>query len=165
MQITPSTGANAAAGYEKNHDTVNKPSIRAYREKYAVLLGTNIALENPALYPFMDEWLGAPYRYGGNSGAGVDCSRLSILLMQEVFGKKISGSSAAICNQTKPVAEKNLQEGDLVFFKINSSSINHMGVYLTNYKFIHATVQAGVTVSDLREKYYQSSLAQCGRLP
>ncbi|MEO6167843.1 MAG: C40 family peptidase [Chitinophagales bacterium] len=144
--------------------TENSSSLRSYQEKYRPLLGSPASLTNPALFQFMNEWLKVPYKYGGNSKAGVDCSRLSIFMMQDVYHKTISGSSADIFRQTRPVSNEGLQEGDLVFFKINSTTVSHMGVYLVNNKFIHSTTQAGVIISDLNDVYYRKYFFSAGRV-
>lgn len=128
--------------------------MRFYQQKYEKALGTTSSLNSLALYEFIDDWMNAPYKYGGNSKSGVDCSRLSIILMKEVYDKTISGGSADIFKQTQPISKKELKEGDLVFFKINTTSISHMGVYLVNHKFIHSTTHAGVVISDLNDEYY-----------
>ena len=138
--------------------------LAGYQEKYEVLLGNPEILNNIALYRFMDDWLGTPYQYGGNSKDGIDCSRLSIQLLREVYQIHITGSSAEIHARTKSVGQNTLREGDLVFFKIGESAVNHMGVYLVNDKFIHATVQSGVIVSDLNEAYYRKYFYSAGRI-
>lgn len=163
-----SPAKKSSSEYNKTPDTrnasVNNSALLSYQEKYEPLLGSKAAITNPALYLFMDEWLKTPYKYGGSSKAGVDCSRLSIFLMKEVYHKTISGSSADIFKQATPVLKEQLTEGDLVFFKINSSTVSHMGVYLVNGKFIHSTTQAGVIISDLKDAYYNKYFFSAGRV-
>ena len=76
----------------------------------------------------------------------------------------MSGSSAEIFKACSPVDRGRLQEGDLVFFKINSSQISHVGVYLANENFVHATLQSGVIISSLNEAYYSKYFFKGGRL-
>ncbi len=154
------TGVNAGETYEP----ASKKSLEFYQEKYSPMLGNTRQLTDIKLYQFMDQWIETPYQYGGNSKDGIDCSRLSILLLGQVYQKKISGSSADIYNQSVPLAPEMLEAGDVVFFKINSNAVNHMGVYLVNNKFIHATTQAGVLVSDLNETYYRKYFFSAGRI-
>jgi murein DD-endopeptidase / murein LD-carboxypeptidase len=61
------------------------------------------------------------------------------------------------------VAEKNLQEGDLVFFKINSKNVSHVGVYLQNRRFVHASTKRGITINNLDEAYYKKYFFKGGR--
>ena len=65
------------------------------------------------------------------------------------------GSSASIYHQCSAISKDKLKEGDLVFFKIDSKEISHVGIYLQNNKFIHATTKAGVMIDDLNEEYYR----------
>lgn len=167
----PVPGAGNRQPYDntiKQDRSGNRPEgvsvLAGYQEKYEVLLGNPGILNNIALYRFMDNWLGTPYHYGGNSKAGIDCSRLSIQLLREVYQIDVTGSSAEIHARTKDAGQDALREGDLVFFKIGESAVNHMGVYLVNDKFIHATVQSGVTVSDLNEAYYRKYFYSAGRI-
>ena len=147
----------------------NVPSEVASESKilsdYAKILGVpKSSLTNKALYLFINDWLGAPYHYGGKTKAGVDCSGFCSNLYRDVFGKVIGGSSADIFTKCTPLEKSELKEGDLVFFKINHTNISHMGVYLWNNKFVHATVNAGVTISDLTEEYYTKYYYKGGRL-
>lgn len=157
--------SNASHPAVKKTNTASASSLKFYQQKYAPLLGTSpSAITNLKLYQFIDDWMYVPYKYGGISKTGVDCSGLSALLLHEVYGKEISGSSADICNQTIPITEDKLKEGDLVFFKINSSTVSHMGVYLANDRFIHASTHGGVIISNLDDDYYRKYFSVAGRL-
>ena len=139
-------------------------SDRSIERKYSKIL--QISKEdiiNIKLYAFIDEWYGTPYKYGGKNKKGLDCSGFTSLLCKEVFGKEVSGSSASIFNHCRPVSKKELQEGDLVFFKIDSKVVSHVGVYLQNNKFVHATTKAGVMINDLNEEYYKKYFEGAGR--
>ncbi|MEP7129451.1 MAG: NlpC/P60 family protein [Chitinophagales bacterium] len=154
----------AISDYNSKPKSATETSLLiSYQEKYANLFGEPKAVTNLALFQFMDEWMKVPYKYGGNSKSGVDCSRLSILLLKEVYHKEITGSSTDIMKQTEPVSKEHLKEGDLVFFKINSATVSHMGVYLANNKFLHSTTQAGVIISDLNDAYYKKYFFAGGR--
>jgi lipoprotein Spr len=63
-----------------------------------------------------------------------------------------------------PVSREELKEGDLVFFKINSRSITHVGIYLGNNRFAHASSSRGVVLSNLDEPYYKRYFYKGGRL-
>ncbi len=139
-------------------------SYKTIEEKYAHLLGTKTDnISNKKLYSFIDEWYGSPYQYGGKTKKGVDCSGFASLLLKEVFGKEISGSSSSFYKQSKNITKSELKEGDLVFFKIDSKEISHVGVYLQNNKFVHATTKAGVMIDDLDEDYYKKYFVEAGR--
>ncbi|RYZ49215.1 MAG: peptidoglycan endopeptidase, partial [Sphingobacteriales bacterium] len=73
------------------------------------------------------------YQYGGNGQEGFDCSGLTCNIYREVYGQPIARNSAAIFRQNVKVKDREkLREGDLVFFKVGDTMINHVGVYLQN---------------------------------
>ncbi|TAL59318.1 MAG: glycoside hydrolase [Bacteroidetes bacterium] len=134
-------------------------------EKYSILLGVNQNnISNKKLYSFIDDWYGVPYRFGGKTKKGVDCSGFSSVLFREIYGKELSGSSLSLYNQCRLIPKGELQEGDLVFFKIDSKEISHVGVYLQNNKFVHATTKAGVMIDGMEEEYYRKYFFGAGRL-
>ncbi len=135
------------------------------KEKYSGIIGVQKnEITNVALYRFIDEWYFAPYKYGGKTKAGVDCSGFVSALYSKIYNKTISGSAASLFEGCKVVSEKNLEEGDLVFFKINSDKISHVGVYLKNRHFVHASVHKGVIISSLDEDYYKKYFFKGGKV-
>lgn len=119
---------------------------------------------NHSLYNEIYGWLGTPYKRGGKSKAGSDCSGFASQIYKNVYKIFISGSAGDIFKALKPVDKSNLQEGDLVFFRIYGSYISHVGIYLSNNKFIHATTYGrSITISDLNEAYYKRYYYSAGR--
>lgn len=119
--------------------------------------------KNP-LYSFVSEWYGAPYKYGGCSKWGVDCSCFTGLLYQKVYGTSIERNASSIYKECKRVKQSKLKEGDFVFFKIGSKSVSHVGVYLKDNKFVHASTSRGVIINDLNEDYYRKHFYEGGKL-
>lgn len=119
-------------------------------------LGIDISkISNKELYLKAIDWLGVKYKYGHNSKNGIDCSGFVKNMVSGLLVDKLWGGSRDIYRQCKPIDKSQLAEGDLVFFKVNKPYISHVGIYLQNNKFIHATVREGVIISDLYEEYYQ----------
>src|SRR5476651_1525557 len=81
------------------------------------------ATSNMKLFHFVYDWIGTPYRFGGSSRRGIDCSAFTKLLYSDVFNLDIKRNSRDIFSMVNPVAKDELKEGDLVFFKIHSRSI------------------------------------------
>ena len=99
---------------------------------------------------------GIRYVTGGTSRGGFDCSGLTSFVYKQ-FGKTIPRTSAAQFRGGKSVARGNLQKGDIVCFTTRRAGCSHVGIYVGNNKFIHAsTHKTGVILSDLSEKYYSS---------
>lgn len=149
----------------KKDTTTTTPKSNKVQSKYAQLLNVDESkIENIKLYSFIDEWYGVPYKYGGKNKNGIDCSNFTSTLYNFVYNKSITGSSSSIFDQCKPISKNNLEEGDLVFFKIDGDKISHIGVYLQNNKFVHATTKKGVMINDLDEAYYKKYFYKSGRL-
>lgn len=127
----------------------------------------NLSLENvqnPELYILAYEWYKTPYRYGGKTKSGIDCSSYAGLLYNEAFELPVNGDSRDLYEIGEAVDMQDLREGDLIFFKINSSRITHVGVYLQNGKFTHSSSSKGVTISDLSEAYWSKYYFQAIRV-
>lgn len=132
--------------------------------KYAVLLNVEVEqLQNKELLAFLEEWYGTRYRYGGQTKAGVDCSGFTGLLTAQIFGIQIPRTSSAQYQFSNRIDAADLKEGDLVFFN-TSGGVSHVGVYLCNQKFIHASTSGGVMISDLQEPYYKKRWVGAGRI-
>lgn len=117
------------------------------------------------LYEFIVEWYGVPYKYGECSKNGTDCSGFVNALYQKVYHKTLERQADEIFHkQCKPISKNDAREGDLVFFKIDSKKITHVGVYLKNNKFVHASTKKGVMISDLNEPYFQKYFFSFGRV-
>lgn len=128
--------------------------------KYAILLNVEIErIWNMGLYNFIDQWWGTPYRMGGNTKQGIDCSGFVYQLFSAVYGLALPRSSRDQEQFAKQIGTNDMQEGDLVFFNTRNSrrykGVSHVGVYLHNNKFVHASTSMGVIISDLKESYWQ----------
>lgn len=110
-------------------------------------------------------WIGTPYRYGGQTLAGTDCSGMVMMLYSQVYGLQIPRSSAQQREYALPIAERELKPGDLVFFcTAGGSTVSHVGLYIGSRKMIHASSSQGVIESNLDEKYYRQKFHSAGRI-
>ncbi len=133
--------------------------------KYAVLMNTEVeSLPNKELLESVDEWYGVRYRTGGNTKSGVDCSGFTVAVYSSVYGIALPRVSREQYRTSRKISTTELQEGDLVFFNTNGSGVSHVGVYLGNNKFIHASVSRGVMVNGLFEPYYLKRFVGAGRI-
>ena len=132
-------------------------------EKYSAILGVNESdIQNGRLYAFIDQWMGTPYRFGGQDRGGVDCSGLAQLLEQQVFGINIPRTTSQQINVIKRKYEEDLAEGDLVFFDYDGKKFSHVGIYLQNGYYVHASASKGVMISKLHDPYTYKYFSRCG---
>jgi lipoprotein Spr len=156
------TGTSSKAAIKKGGlDIENCSSIQF---KYAQLMNMDVeSITNYTLYQFIENWWATRYQYGGTTKEGVDCSAYSASLLHNVYGLGISKTARSQYAECRKIKKKNLQEGDLVFFK-TGRGVSHVGVYLRNGYFTHASVSNGVTVSNLDESYYSKRYIGGGRI-
>lgn len=132
-------------------------------DNYATILGVSPRdLKNKSLYSFIDKWLGSPHRLGGTKPSGIDCSGFVGTLYREVYGKDLPRTSRDMGNQVKRKYERQLREGDLVFFSFSGRNIDHVGVYLHNNKFVHVSTRRGVIISNIRDAWYYKYFVRAG---
>lgn len=133
-------------------------------ERYAKELGVESKdLKNPILYEYIDGWIGVPYKYAGNDKKGVDCSGFVNAVYLDVYKKTLPRSALDIVRECEEVKKDELREGDMVFFDISGRN-SHVGIYLVNGKFVHASTSKGVIISDLQQSYYLKYWGRAGRL-
>ncbi|PSQ68802.1 MAG: hypothetical protein BRD29_02950 [Bacteroidetes bacterium QH_2_67_10] len=101
-------------------------------------------------------WEGTPYQMGGTTRRGVDCSGFVQRLYRDELGVKLSRSTRAQVQQGRRISEDHLRPGDLVFFRPARKS-RHVGVYVGDGEFAHASTSAGVTISSLERDYWQDA--------
>lgn len=111
-------------------------------------------------------WMGTPYKYGGNTRKGTDCSGMVSSIYKTVYQRDLHRSSADIYeHDCRHISRSALRQGDLVFFCINKSkTASHVGIYLKEGRFIHASTSRGVIVSSLDEEYYRKYWLKGGRV-
>ena len=132
---------------------------------YSNMLGFNIDyVNNPRLYQSISEWSGTPYKYSGSSKKGVDCSGLVCKLYLDSYDKVMNGCARDMFKSTDPIKRSDLREGDLVFFKIKKNRVSHVGIYLTQNRFVHSSTTHGVIVSTLDDPYYNRYFYKGGRI-
>ena len=127
-----------------------------YKETYAV------STEREDLVAEALTWLGTPYRYGGSSRSGTDCSGFTMAIFSQ-FGYSLIHGARDQYAQSTPVTFQERDIGDLVFFDWGYG-ISHVGIYLGGGTFIHSSTSSGVIISSLYENYYANGYVGAGRI-
>jgi len=116
-----------------------------------------------SLYRGYYSWYKTPYRYGGESKRGVDCSFLVKSIYRSEFDIRLPRTTKEQVKIGYWVDKKELKAGDLVFFKTSYSS-RHVGIYLHDDKFINASTKYGVVLSSLNNSYWRSHYWKAKRI-
>ncbi|MCL1140918.1 NlpC/P60 family protein [Shewanella pneumatophori] len=115
---------------------------------------SNSAQTKSQLLQMHREWQGVPYRLGGNSKSGIDCSAFVLLTFQNQFGRQLPRTTEQQKNIGSSVSKSQLRAGDLVFFKTGWST-RHVGIYIGDSQFLHASTSQGVMISSLNNSYWK----------
>lgn len=107
----------------------------------------------------VDGYIGVPYRWGGTTRQGMDCSALTRAIVRETYGLELprtSGQMYALGTAVHPAAR--LRPGDLVFFRVADSGpgVSHVGIYVGDGRFAHASSSRGGVIDELGETYFQT---------
>lgn len=131
-----------------------KPRVY-YQSSAAVSLADSQRVKQ-ALKTHYSRWQGTPYRPGGMGKTGVDCSGFTLVTYHQLFGLNLGRSTEDQLQHGIPVPRDDLRPGDLVFFKTGFFK-KHVGIYLDQDLFLHASGSKGVTVSTLNLTYWRKA--------
>jgi len=109
------------------------------------------------------DWKGVRYRLGGDSKRGIDCSAFVQVTFREQFGMDLPRSTYEQEEKGKKIQRTKLRAGDLVLFRAGSTG-RHVGIYLGNDKFVHASTSNGVMISDMTETYWNTRFREARRV-
>ena len=126
---------------------------------------TNYGIKKTDIMEKIMEYLGTPYRFGGTSDRALDCSAFTQRIFSESANIMLPRVAREQVNVGKKIKKKDLQFGDMVFFYTYSKRFaSHVGIYLGDNLFAHASSRHGVTVSSLESSYYKKNFLGARRL-
>lgn len=164
-KVVRSSGAQSVPTESSTHSnsSVSSDKASSLQLKYGQLMNTDAEqIQNIPLYQTIDDWYGTPYKYGGSTKYGIDCSAFVQAIFISAFGVTLPRTAREQYSATQHISRTQLQEGDLLFFN-TQGGVSHVGIYLQNNKFVHASV-SGVTISDMFEPYYVRHFVAAGRV-
>jgi len=115
------------------------------------------------LYGLFREWKGVPYRYGGTTKQGIDCSAFVAHTFRHGLGVELPRTVSAQSQRGQRIDRDELSMGDLLFFRTGRSS-EHVGIYLQRGEFMHASRRRGVMISRLSNRYWRAKFVQARRV-
>ena len=155
--LTPSVRYSRNAGGSSGKASRTVPATWDYRKTYSLPVGR---VEKVAR-----GYLGVPYRFGGMSRRGTDCSGLVCMVYRDVSRAALPHSTRKLRTMGRRVGRTNARSGDLVFFRRGAfGMVGHVGLYLRDGIFIHASTKHGVICSNLSDGYYKSRFVEVRRI-
>lgn len=151
-------GCNAQPKVDSKALTQSLKSSQAEFEKMVNSLDTREKIMNQYA-----TWKGVRYRMGGTTKKGVDCSGFVQLTFKEQFGVKLPRSTREQQKIGEKIAKTDLINGDIVVFNAGSTG-RHVGIYIGNNKFVHASTSIGVTISDMNDRYWKNRFNEARRV-
>ncbi len=162
--LTNNSSGNNLAEAAKEKSLTFKDSL--FYNYYSQSLGLQLEYtEDKELLETVSDWIGTPYRSGGSSQRGTDCSGFVTSIYKKVYGITLSRSSRSMFQDVDRVAKTEMETGDLVFFRRGPGQpIYHVGIYLKDGKFIHSATHGGVMINSLYSPYYKRNFYAAGRV-
>ena len=115
----------------------------------------NPLINENELFRLIKKNIGVPYIYGGKDNTGFDCSGFASYIYKKGLDKKILPVTTEQYKVGRIIAQNDLKFGDLVFFNTTGRIPSHVGIFVGNNSFAHASVVKGVTISSLSSEYYK----------
>jgi len=112
----------------------------------------------------IETYLGKPYKGSSRSGEGLDCSQLVVQVYSKFNSTKMPRTAGEQFKFGRSVSHRELRFGDLVFFRIKGNRVSHVGIYIENNEFVHASLSNGVIISSLKDSYWEKRYAGCRRV-
>jgi probable lipoprotein NlpC len=158
------TSKNSVSAKKRNKKTTHKrwTALKCRGNMDEAPVSTGISGLDELRQHYQD-WRGTRYRAGGSSRAGVDCSGFTALTFREVYGIELPRTAHEQAMQGMPVDRDGLLPGDLVFFKRHGGG-DHVGIYLGDGKFMHASSHEGVIISNMYSTYWRDKFWKGSRL-
>lgn len=180
MSIAGCSGSSAGDDYvvvkKKNAPKEQYSSISGIEKKSLINQSsletlTNIVSEyksatvdRDAVMTKIIELINTPYRWGGTTSNGIDCSAFVQTVFRNALGIELPRTSIMQSTVGEEVDRSNLRFGDLVFFNTLGRRISHVGIYLGESYFAHSSSSGGVKVSSLNEDYYNRKFVTARRV-
>lgn len=163
-ESNPETPATARAKQKASPGSA-PPDLQPQQELDALV--AEVMSEAPPLRVSLEaqheDWKGVPYRYGGLSPRGVDCSGFVYLTFLSRLGMEVPRTTTELLQSGEKVKRDEIQVGDLVFFRTGPGN-RHVGIYMGNGDFLHASSSQGVMTSSLSNPYWHRRYWQARRL-
>ncbi len=165
---SPQLRYTASAGSTTQQQTSSWDQNKTIEPDFSLALEPDtkiVSTDENRLRRIIGSYVGVPYKSGGLSRKGLDCSGYVTLVYRDYNNLKLPRNSAAMYTIGNKIKTRDLQCGDLVFFKgVFFGSINHVGMYVGDGWFAHASTSSGVMYSAIAEDYYRKRFVGARRV-
>ncbi|ANE77087.1 bifunctional murein DD-endopeptidase/murein LD-carboxypeptidase [Dickeya solani] len=163
VMLTACTTNTANVNTQTDRRVVNggDPSLQASQDEFEAMV-RNVEVKSKLLEQYAS-WKGVRYRLGGDSRKGIDCSGFVQRTFHEQFGMDLPRSSYEQQDIGVQIQRNKLRPGDLVVFHAGSTG-RHMGIYIGNQQFVHASTSIGVTISSMDDNYWKPRYREARRV-
>ena len=147
----------------ENHEVNNQNGflLQASQDEFEEMV-RNVDIKTRIMDQYAS-WKGVRYRLGGDTKRGIDCSAFVQRTFREQFGLDLPRSTSEQQGTGKEISRSRLRPGDLVLFRAGSTG-RHVGIYLGNDNFVHASTSSGVMISSLNEDYWKKRYREARRV-
>lgn len=158
---------------EETREDDKKVDVETVKTKFTAPIGprstsynniTSPGINRDAMLLDVVSFLGVPYAFGGATRKGIDCSAFTSSVYSTALGRQLPRSTRDQFHVGKSVSKRDLQFGDLVFFNTTGRSPSHVGIYIEDDLFAHASISYGVTISSLESTYYRKRFVGARRV-
>jgi murein DD-endopeptidase / murein LD-carboxypeptidase len=149
--------------HSETHGVANEDpsSLQASQDEFEAMV-RNVDIKSRLMEQYAS-WKGVRYRLGGDTKRGIDCSAFVQRTFREQFGMDLPRSTYEQQEMGKSITRKQLRTGDLVLFRAGSTG-RHVGIYIGNNQFVHASTSSGVTISSMDEPYWNKRYNEARRV-
>ena len=165
ISISCKTTHDVVLNKTENKKETTKEANKSFYKEYSIKLGYQLeGYEDMDFIKMVASWIGVPYKFGGCSREGIDCSCFVNTFYFDFYGITLRRRAEDMLNDIHRVYINELQQGDIIFYKINGQKISHVGIYISKNHFVHASTSKGVMINSLDEPYYKKYYSGAGRV-
>ena len=149
---------------KKEDDRKIDPASVAAKKATAAHAAAGQGTSNQRMMDVILGYIGTPYQYGGESKSGIDCSAFSQQVFDQAAQIKLPRTTRDQIHQGTAVTRESLKFGDLIFFNTTGTNPSHVGIYIGDDLFAHASEAYGVTISSLESTYFKKRFTEARRI-
>ncbi|MCX6136084.1 MAG: NlpC/P60 family protein [Ignavibacteriales bacterium] len=151
---------------EKKEDDRKVDPVKVAAKHVSTALPGNAGggLNNQQMMDVILGYIGTPYQYGGETRSGIDCSAFSQQVFDQAAGIKLPRTTKDQIHLGTAARRESLKFGDLIFFNTTGTNPSHVGIYIGDDLFAHASEAYGVTISSLESTYFKKRFTEARRI-